>query len=120
MLVTLCEKRLKMSDCQHNGWVFDGFPVNKNQCDLLNKQGLLPANIFSLKLSELDIKKRVLRNNSCDDYDYDMEVIHERLEQNKFNIIEVETYFSTKFNNLDLLDAKISKWGLFEIVCKKI
>ncbi len=25
-------------------------------------------------------------------------------------------YFQTKFNNLDVLDGKISKWGLFEQV----
>ena len=76
MLVTLVDKRLTMSDCQHNGWIFDGFPINKNQCDLLNKKGLLPSNIFSLKLSEFEIKKRILRLNHFTDYDYDMEVIH--------------------------------------------
>lgn len=50
-LVELIQKRVAMSDCQHNGWVFDGFPMNKTQCELLNKRNLLPVNVFTLKLS---------------------------------------------------------------------
>ena len=53
MLVNLVEKRIYLSDCQQRGWVLDGFPFNRNQCDLLNKKNLLPANIFSMKLTEI-------------------------------------------------------------------
>ena len=41
-----------MSDCQKKGYIFDGFPYNIEQCYLLNRRGLLPSNVFSLKLTE--------------------------------------------------------------------
>ena len=53
MLVDLLAKRLVMSDCKKRGWIMDGFPTNKNQCNLLNKHGLLPVNVFTMKLNEM-------------------------------------------------------------------
>ena len=52
MYVDILEKRLSMGDCQNNGWVLDGIPSNRNQCDLLYRKDLLPGNVFCLKLSE--------------------------------------------------------------------
>lgn len=107
-----------MSDCQHNGWVFDGFPINKIQCDLLNKRNLLPVNVFSLKLKEMEIKKRIIaqtKHSVSTDYDFDMEVVHERIDKTQKDLTEVEIYFITKFNSLEKLDAKVSKWGLLEM-----
>ena len=62
MLVDLLAKRLVMSDCKKRGWIMDGFPTNKNQCNLLNKHGLLPVNVFTMKLNE--IKLDVERQNA--------------------------------------------------------
>jgi len=46
-------------DC-HQGWVLDGLPLNKKQCELLNKKGIVPTLLLITKMTELDIKKRVL------------------------------------------------------------
>jgi hypothetical protein len=45
-----------------------------------------------------------------------MEVIDSRLMHNRHRLMEVEVYFQTKFNSLQILDGTISKWGLFEQV----
>lgn len=80
--VDLIERRLSMNDCQRTGWVLDGFPNNREQCELLNKRGLLPANVFFIRLSDLEIKKRAILQNmkssKLEDYDYswDIEVLH--------------------------------------------
>lgn len=120
MIVELIQKRVTLNDCQKYGWVFDGFPTNREQCELLNKKGLLPNKVLSLKLTEIDVKKRVIahnmKNSKLDEYlyDYDIEVVHQRLNANRNDLTNVEVYFLIKFNSLEMLDAKISKWGLFE------
>lgn len=109
-----------MSDCQKCGWVLDGFPINRQQCELLNKRGLLPYNVFALKLTDADIKKRVLNRQLKSpslkqyDYDWDIEIVNHRISDNRDKLLEVEVYFLTKFNNIKAIDGKISKWGIFE------
>jgi hypothetical protein len=49
-----------------------------------------------------------------------MEVVHQRLDLNRNKLIEVEVYFLTKFNSLETMDGKISKWGLFELVKSEV
>ena len=69
----------------------------------------------------MDIKKRVLekiKNASIPDYDYDMDVINDRINKNVEDLHEVEVYFATRYNNLKMLDGKKSKWGLFEVAKK--
>ena len=84
MLLDLLQKRVSMSDCQTTGYVFDGFPYNRDQCYSLNKRGLLPFNVFTIKLTEQEIKTRVISLTAKDrklssEYDYDLEVLHTRL-----------------------------------------
>lgn len=49
-LVCLIEKRSGMADCS-KGWVLDGLPLNKRQCELLNKKGIVPTLLISLKMT---------------------------------------------------------------------
>ena len=54
------------------------------------------------------------KNVSIPEYNYDMDVIDERLSKNRHNLHEVNVYFATRYNNLKMLEGKVSKWGLFE------
>jgi len=54
------------------------------------------------------------------EYEFDIEVVHERFEKNKKPLAEVELYYESKYNNLKILDASLSKWGLFETARKII
>ena len=55
-----------------------------------------------------------MKSNKLQDYDYswDLEVIHSRLTENKNSLLESEAYFLTKFNNIKIINGKISKWGM--------
>lgn len=103
-----------MQDCQSNGWVLDGFPNNVRQCELLNKKGLSPFIVFNIELGDFEIKKRIINANKQNDYDWDMEVIHERLQHNRKSLLEVQAYYDNKLHNMKRLDGHLSKWGLFE------
>jgi len=111
-LVTLIEKRSGMSDCSR-GWILDGLPLNKRQCELLNKKGIVPTLLLSLKMTELDIKKRVQKINEPE-YDYYSEVVHDRLEATRKSLIEIEIYYTNKYNNVRVIEGHLSKWGIFE------
>ena len=67
-------------------------------------------------MSELDIKKRVLsqRKGKENDYDWDMEVVHRRLQANKESLVEVEVYYISKYNNVKTVEAGLSKWGVVQ------
>lgn len=51
-IVNLIEKRTSLSDC-YKGWILDGLPINKKQCELLNKKGIVPTLVLEVKMSEL-------------------------------------------------------------------
>lgn len=67
-----------MFDCLNNGWILDGIPLNKKQCELLNKKGITPTVVFVLQMSDLNIKKRVLASKQIS-YEYQMDVVHSKL-----------------------------------------
>jgi adenylate kinase len=62
-VVTLIQKRTSLADCLR-GWVLDGLPLNKKQCELLNKKGIVPTIVLSIRLSDLEIKKKVIAKSS--------------------------------------------------------
>ena len=74
-MVSLIIKRTQFYDCVKNGWVLDGLPQNKHQAELLNRRGVIPTEVFSLNLSEMEIKKKVLKAKSSE-YESDMNVVH--------------------------------------------
>lgn len=74
-MVSLIIKRTQFYDCIKNGWVLDGLPQNKHQAELLNRRGVIPTEVFSLNLSEMEIKKKVLKAKSSE-YESDIEVVH--------------------------------------------
>lgn len=118
-VISLVYKRIQFYDCQNNGWVLDGLPQNKRQAELLNRKGIVPTAVFSLNLTDMDIKKKILKAGSKE-YEFDLEVVHERLEKNKKPLAEIEFYYESKYNNLMVLNASLSKWGLFETARKFI
>lgn len=62
---------------------------------MLNKRGILLTNVFAIKLPDLEIKKRVVNRNlkfsKLDEYDYDwdIEIVNDRLTENRNNLMEV-------------------------------
>ncbi len=64
-----------MNDCQQNGWVLDGLPQNKRQAELLNKRGIVVTAVFSLTLTDIEIKKKALKTG-IKEYEFDIQVVH--------------------------------------------
>lgn len=66
-------------------------------------------------MNDIDVKRRVLSKPKEMEqfYDYYPEVVHDRLEATRNNLIELEVYYSTKYNNLKTIDGNLSKWGIF-------
>ena len=58
MLVSLIIKRVQMKDCQTNGWVLEDFPKTRNQAMFLAKRGIVPTNVFFMKMSIEEAYKR--------------------------------------------------------------
>jgi adenylate kinase family enzyme len=58
-VITLIEKRTSLYDCS-KGWILDGLPLNKRQCEILNKKAIIPTIVLSVRMSELEIKKKVI------------------------------------------------------------
>lgn len=79
---------------------------------MLNKRGIVPSLVIALRMTEMDIKKRVASNSTAN-YDCYSEVIHDRLESTRNSLTDIEAYFANKFNNVKVIDAKLSKWGIF-------
>ena len=72
----LIEKRLKQSDCKVNGWVMEGFPYTKSQCNLLKAMRIKPSAVFMFEGTE-DESVRRLGNRRVDpntDVVYNLEV----------------------------------------------
>lgn len=49
-LVILIQKRSCMPDCS-KGWILDNLPLSKRQCELLNKNNIVPSLVISLKMT---------------------------------------------------------------------
>jgi adenylate kinase family enzyme len=112
LVVDLIERRVQLADCVTRGWILDGMPRNKSQAEILIKRGLAPSAVFSLQLSDNDIKKRVAATKS-NKYGYDPSVVNERIQRYKDDLIAMENYFMNKYNNIRFLDGRISKWGVY-------
>lgn len=74
-IVVMIMKRISLSDCQKKGWVLDGLPQNKKQAELFDAEGVVPLAVFSLQLSDLEVKMRLIKAKS-DIYEFDMQVAH--------------------------------------------
>ncbi|KAJ3103969.1 Adenylate kinase 8 [Phlyctochytrium planicorne] len=51
IMLDLIVRRIKKKDCIDNGWVLEGYPLNKHQAEELKKHGIIPNRVFWLKSS---------------------------------------------------------------------
>jgi adenylate kinase len=60
LLVEAITLRLKKNDCVDNGWVLEGFPINKAQADALVQKDIIPNRVFWLQASFETCKTRLI------------------------------------------------------------
>lgn len=63
LLVSILLKRIQMKDCQTNGFILEDFPKTRTQAMYLAKRGLVPTNVFYLRM-EIDQVYRRSNNTS--------------------------------------------------------
>ncbi|EGR31735.1 hypothetical protein IMG5_103090 [Ichthyophthirius multifiliis] len=113
-VVDLVLQRVQMADCKASGWVLDGLPQNKQQAILFQQKGVVPYAVLSLQLNDSEIKKRAQKQTkNKNKFGYNQIILHEKLQACENDILE--NFYLTTFNNVRFLDAKISKWGVFDL-----
>jgi len=58
LMVTLLAKRLQARDCLANGWVIEDFPRTRAQAAQMARLGVVPANVFFVRVSIEEVYKR--------------------------------------------------------------
>ncbi len=59
MVMEVLGQRLCKLDAASRGWVVHGFPLNRNQAELLNNSGHAPNRVFFLNIPEDSVKERL-------------------------------------------------------------
>jgi len=57
--MSLLSKRLSQLDCSSRGWVLHGFPLTRDQAELLAKTGHKPNRVVFLNIPEDSVKERL-------------------------------------------------------------
>lgn len=65
IMLRLVDQRIRMSDCNVNGWVLDGFPQTETQVNLLKSMSVKPSNVIMFEQSQ-DESIRRLSNRRLD------------------------------------------------------
>ena len=59
-MIGICKAEMETSEAKNNGWLLDGMPRTKAQCDALEDMGLVP-NLFL----RLDVPDEVMMDRAC-------------------------------------------------------
>lgn len=59
MVMSLLSKCLSQLDCATQGWVLHGYPLTRDQAELLAKEGHVPNRVFFLNIPEDSVKERL-------------------------------------------------------------
>ena len=60
LVIGICEAEMQTPEAKKNGWLLDGMPRTKAQCDALDDMGLVP-NLFL----RLDVPDEVMMDRAC-------------------------------------------------------
>ena len=60
LVIGICKAEMETSEAKNNGWLLDGMPRTKAQCDALEDMGLVP-NLFL----RLDVPDEVMMDRAC-------------------------------------------------------
>ena len=57
--MSIVSKRLSQLDCSSQGWVIHGFPLSRDQAELLTKNGHKPNRVFFFNIPEDSVRERI-------------------------------------------------------------
>ncbi|XP_062952746.1 adenylate kinase 9 [Cynocephalus volans] len=125
LAVQALELVLMESPCSTAGVVIDGYPVTKDQINILEARSIIPMIIFELHVPSKEIFKRLLldkRNERSLPYPLhnSSQITAVKNAQYRKNIGEIRSYYQEQHQNWYVIDGFHSKWWVWNEVIKNI
>ena len=77
--------------------------------------GIIPTEVFCLKLADFEIKYRVTSEKSKTKlFSDDLRILHKRIQNCHQELLFLENYYQDLYRNCYYLNPRISKWGVYE------
>jgi adenylate/nucleoside-diphosphate kinase len=118
LLVELVRMRLEFSDCVEKGFIFENFPATREQALLMYKKGIHPDLVLYEATSTYEIKQRAVKGFLNEDlFEYDDEILENRLNMEQAELDAVINLFNYNFGNVRHLqkhsvDSKVAELSL--------
>ncbi|XP_043531266.1 adenylate kinase 9 [Chiloscyllium plagiosum] len=113
---------LKLMDviCNTRGFVLDGYPVTKQQINLMNNCKIIPVKIIELQADIKEILKRGLIDSKSPDRTYPLhdssQILTVRNSSYTHEISAIWKYYQVEHQNWHIIYALHSKWWVWEKV----
>ncbi|XP_008575652.1 PREDICTED: adenylate kinase 9 [Galeopterus variegatus] len=125
LAIQALELVLMDSPCSTAGVVIDGYPVTKDQINILEARSIIPMIIFELHVPSKEIFKRLLldkRNERSLPYPLhnSSQITAVKNAQYRKNIGEIRSYYQEQHQNWYVIDGFHSKWWVWNEVIKNI
>ena len=118
-MIQVIQKRVEYADCQRSGWILEGFPQTRSQAMLLAKRGLLPNNMFVVKIPIQEVFARTAAKADTE-FGCNRLVLRKRIAYINDNICQASFFYQKYYNNVVSIDGMRSKWYVQDIALKAI
>lgn len=119
MIINLILKRIQYKDCQTRGWVLDDFPKTRNQAMFIAKKGLVPTNVFAMRVLPSEAFSRSYANINTN-FGCFKEIIKSRIQTYYQNSPGAVAFYQKYYNNVVEIDGTRSKWFIEERIISEI
>jgi len=102
-------KRLQARDCLANGWVIEDFPRTRAQAAQMARLGVVPANVFLVRVSVEEVYLRTESDKHAD-FGAFRTILAQRLRYLEANLPSVIAFYQRLYNSLVEIDGFKSKW----------
>ncbi|KFQ26432.1 Adenylate kinase 9, partial [Merops nubicus] len=111
--------------CNTTGVVIDGYPVTRNQVNLLESARIIPVKIFELEMDAKEVFRRALLDKESmnrppyPEHD-SLQILNIKNSCYKQHIDAIRTYYKKEHQNWCVIDAFQSKWWIWNKVLQEV
>ncbi|XP_060046846.1 adenylate kinase 9 [Erinaceus europaeus] len=112
------------SKCNTAGVVLDGYPITKNQMNLMEQTSIIPMIIFELDVPSKEIFRRLLLEKKRQPslpypLHNSVQIISIKNSKYRRNVKEIRRYYQEQHQNWHVIDGFHSKWWVWNEVIKQ-